>query len=73
MVKIQPWVFITMCWSRQYDFNLVRHPTPKKWIFHPQAGFKPGSPQPQSKSDDLDRSAMGNIFTSFGWVRYIDS
>ena len=25
----------------------------------PLLGFEPGSPRPQSKSDDLDRSAMG--------------
>ena len=25
-VTIQPWVFITMCWSRQYGFNLVCYP-----------------------------------------------
>ena len=25
----------------------------------PSPGFEPGSPRPQSKSDDLDRSAMG--------------
>ena len=25
----------------------------------PSSGFEPGSPRPQSKSDDLDRSAMG--------------
>ena len=33
MVTIQPWVFITTCWSRQYDFNLVHHPTPENEIF----------------------------------------
>ena len=33
MVTIQPWVFITMYWSKQYDFNLVRHPTPKNEFF----------------------------------------
>ena len=26
--------FITMCWSRQYVFNLVRHPTPEKTNFN---------------------------------------
>ena len=30
MVTIQPWLFITTSWSRQYDFNLVCHPTWKK-------------------------------------------
>ena len=25
----------------------------------PSPGFEPGSPRPQPKSDDLDRSAMG--------------
>ena len=33
MVTIQRWVLITMCWSRQYDFYLVSHPTPEKQIF----------------------------------------
>ena len=33
MVTIQPWVFINICRSRQYDFNLVRHPTPKNEKF----------------------------------------
>ena len=28
----------------------------------PSPGFEPGSPRPQSKSDDLDRSAMGPAY-----------
>ena len=28
----------------------------------PSPGFEPGSPRPQSKSDDLDRSAMGPTY-----------
>ena len=50
MVTIQPWVFITTCWSRQYDFNLVHHPTPEKRIISfseknvHQVGFEPGTP-----------------------------
>ena len=32
-------------------------PSRKKHMSLP--GFEPGSPRPQSKSDDLDRSAMG--------------
>ena len=55
MVAIQPWVFITTCWSRQYDFNLVCHPTPKIQFFFlfrkkcPQAGFKPKTPTTNPK------------------------
>ena len=33
MVTIQPWVFITASWSRQYDFNLVHHPTSEHIFF----------------------------------------
>ena len=32
-------------------------PSRKKHM--PSPGFEPGSPRPQSKSDDFDRSAMG--------------
>ena len=34
----------------------IHHPEKKHM---PLPGFEPGSPRPQSKSDDLDRSAMG--------------
>ena len=40
------WGFI----HKQYGVYFVRHPLP---------GFEPGSPRPLSKSDDLDRWAMG--------------
>ena len=51
-VKWQGVTFITMCCSIQFDFNLVRNPTPEKqfsflFLFrkkHPQAGFELGSP-----------------------------
>ena len=49
-------VFITRCGSKQYGFHLVHHPEKKHM---PLSGFEPGSPRPQSKSDDLDCSAMG--------------
>ena len=44
MVTIQPWVFNTRGCSRQYDFNLVHHPTREKQNFSylekkSQAGF----------------------------------
>ena len=48
--------FITTCESKQYGFHLVHHPEKKHM---PSPGFEPGSPRPQSKSDDLDRTAMG--------------
>ena len=65
MVTIQPWICITMCWSRQYDFNLVRHPTLKNEFFLfskkvPGQDSNPG-PRPKKsyqKNDALDRSAM---------------
>ena len=47
MVTIQPWVFITKCWSRQYDFKLVRHPTPEKGI----KKTSPGGIRPQDLPD----------------------
>ena len=42
MVTIQPWVFITTCWSRLYDFNLVHHPTPEKLFFSYSEKMPPG-------------------------------
>ena len=50
MVTIQPWIFITTCWSRQYDFNLVCHPCQDS-----NAGPRPWS---ENKYNALDRSAM---------------
>ena len=55
-----------MCRSRQYDFNLVRHPTPEKQIFsflfrkkRPQVGFEPRTPTPNpEQSHALARLAM---------------
>ena len=38
---------------------LVHHLERKQKKFLPPPGFEPGSPRPQSKSDDLDRSAIG--------------
>ena len=45
-----------MCGSEPYGFHLVHHPKKKHMLL---PGFDPESPQPQSKSNDLDRSAMG--------------
>ena len=65
MITIQPWVFITTCWSRQYDFNLVHHPTPEKQFFflftkkRPQAGFEPRTSTTNPEhTHALDRSAI---------------
>ena len=65
MVTIRAWVFITICWRRQYDFNLVHHQTPEKWFFsysekkHHQAGFEPGTPTMNPEhTHALDHSAM---------------
>ena len=44
---------------------LVHHPEKKHM---PSPGFEPGSPQPQSKSDDLDRSAMGPAFHPYFYL-----
>ena len=52
--------FITTCGGKQYGFHLVHHPKKKHM---PSPGYEPGSPQPQSKSEELDRSAMGPAFT----------
>ena len=68
MVTIQQWVFITTCRSRQYDFNLVHHPTPEKQIFSYSEknvlsrDLNPG-PQPQNPeyTHTLDRSAMAPL------------
>ena len=73
MVTIQPWVFILshslvlsdVLNNPQYDFNLVHHPTPEKWIFflfrkkHPHVGFEPWIPTTNPEhTHALDRLAM---------------
>ena len=55
-----------MCRSRQYDFNLVRHPTPEKQIFvrkkRPQEGIKFRTPTTiPERTHALDRSAMSTL------------
>ena len=57
--------FITTCWSRQNDFNLVNHPTlEKQFLFYfrkkrPQTGFEPSTPTMNPElTHALDRSAM---------------
>ena len=72
MVTIQPWVFVTTCWSSQYDFNLVHHPTPQKIFFsysektHLQAGFEPRTLTTNPEhTHALDRSAMAPLVNAF--------
>ena len=68
MVTIQPWVFIAMCWNRQFDFNIVCHPT---WKKHPQAGFEPRTPTINPEhTHALDRSTMA-LLLNIEWCWYL--
>ena len=55
-------MFLQAHGNHQNGLRLVHHPERKQKNL-PTLGFEPGSPQPQSKSDDLDRSAMGPAFS----------
>ena len=51
---------IHVCTSITQYGNLLSSPSQKKVEkFRPSPGFEPGSPRPQFKSDNLDRSAIG--------------
>ena len=53
--NIFPWVFITMCWSRQYDFNLVHHPTPKNEFSYSEKK-SPGGIRTQDPDHRMEKS-----------------